>query len=297
MKKLHAAIDRFTMLHPGFGIPNLMRGIVIGQVIVYLLTLFTRPGAAVTMYTLLAFDGGKILHGQIWRLVTFIFLPYGGFFLGIIGQLIYFYFTWYIGAVVEQQWGTSRFSLYYLCGVILTILSGCISLLASGGQYDGITTFYLNLTLFLAYAALNPDDQIYLMMILPLKAKWIAWADAALLAWGILQSLVALDLAGVLMPIVAVFNFVIFFWPEISGWVSWNGGMVRRRTSPRTIQFRAAARKIRRQEEKQGYRHKCEVCGRTDADHPELEFRYCSRCAGYHCFCVDHIFNHEHFRA
>ena len=54
-------------------------------------------------------------------------------------------------------------------------------------------------------------------------------------------------------------------------------------------------RRINREQNSKPYHHKCAVCGRTDADHPELEFRYCSRCAGYHCFCQDHINNHIHF--
>ena len=51
----------------------------------------------------------------------------------------------------------------------------------------------------------------------------------------------------------------------------------------------------KQQEKEKGYHHKCAVCGRTDTDYPDLQFRYCSKCAGYHCFCSDHIFNHVHF--
>ena len=68
----------------------------------------------------------------------------------------------------------------------------------------------------------------------------------------------------------------------------------RQRTSPQTIQFKKAAAAQQRKEKAQGYRHKCEVCGRTDTDYPDLQFRYCSRCVGYHCYCEDHIFNHTH---
>ena len=91
-----------------------------------------------------------------------------------------------------------------------------------------------------------------------------------------------------LLPVVAVLNFFIFC----------GGSLLRNRparTSKSTINFRRESRRIRREQESKLYTHKCAVCGRTDVDHPELEFRYCSRCQGYHCFCSDHINNHIHF--
>ena len=89
--------------------------------------------------------------------------------------------------------------------------------------------------------------------------------------------------------------YAVFFWDRIRDILADIGFLTRHQRSPRTIQFKEAAKKQAEKARRQGYRHKCEVCGRTDADHPELSFRYCSRCAGYHCFCEDHIFNHEHF--
>ena len=91
-------------------------------------------------------------------------------------------------------------------------------------------------------------------------------------------------------------NFLIFFWCEIVDQIDRRRAYARHRNSHQTIQFKSAVRQQRKKEAQQGYRHKCSVCGRTDTDCPDLEFRYCSRCAGYHCFCVDHIFNHEHFK-
>ena len=118
-----------------------------------------------------------------------------------------------------------------------------------------------------------------------------AWADAALFAWQILRSLRYGMYAGALAAAVAVLNFVIFFWEDLKSML----GVQSRQRSRQTIQFKSAVRQQKRAEAERGYRHKCEVCGRTDADHPELEFRYCSKCQGYHCFCSDHIFNHQHF--
>ena len=295
MKKLNEAVDRFAMRHPDFGVRGLIRYLVIGQAVVYFLTVFTRADAAFTIADLLSFNWYAILHGQIWRLVTYILVPDSQFMLGMIGQVIFFYFTYLIGTALEVDWGTAKFNLYYLSGVALTDIA-CLLGFLLGGRVSSATTAALNLSLFLAYAALHPDQEFLVMMILPVKAKWLAWIDAALYFWMVLQSLLALDFVGVLLPVVAVFNFVVFFWTEITDWIGYRQGVARHRTAPRTIRFKAAARQLRRKEAKQGYRHKCEICGRTDADNPDLEFRYCSRCAGYHCFCADHIFHHEHFR-
>ena len=113
-----------------------------------------------------------------------------------------------------------------------------------------------------------------------LRKKSILTAAAAVLA--------------VLCAVVLVFwmvNFVIFFWEDIKSIL----GIQSRQRSRQTIQFKSAVRQQKKAETERGYRHKCEVCGHTDADHPELEFRYCSKCQGYHCFCSDHIFDHQHF--
>jgi hypothetical protein len=92
----------------------------------------------------------------------------------------------------------------------------------------------------------------------------------------------------VVLPVVALLNFAVFIWPE----VHYLANRTRQQYSPRTVQFKQA---VKQQEKEKGYHHKCAVCGRTDTDYPDLQFRYCSKCAGYHCFCQDHIFNHVHF--
>ena len=123
-----------------------------------------------------------------------------------------------------------------------------------------------------------------------------AAADLALFAVDVIAALLRGDWLRALLPVIALLNFLIFFWCEIADQINRSRGYARHRNSHQTIQFKSAVRQQRKKEAQQGYRHKCSVCGRTDTDFPDLEFRYCSRCAGYHCFCVDHIFNHEHFK-
>lgn len=285
MNKIRDALDRFCARHPRFGIPNLMLYIVIGNVAVYLLSVFTRAND-VNALNFLAFSLAGLLRGEIWRLITFIFVPgYSQpFFL-----IISLYFYYWIGSTLEREWGTARFNLYYFSGTLLTVIGAILASLITGQYWLLVAgTTYVNLSMFLAFAVLFPDVQVLLFFILPVKMKWLAYLDGALFALNIVTSLANGDWAGVILPIVALLNFIVFIWPEIQRL----NNRRKYQSSPKAVNFRRA---VRQQQKQQPYRHKCAVCGRTDADHPELQFRYCSKCAGYHCFCQDHIFTHVHF--
>lgn len=291
MRKLSAAVDRFAYNHPRFGIPNLMRVIVIGNVIVYLLTVFAGVGPV----SFLAFDWASIKAGELWRLVTFLFMP--GYFSSrdVIWLALFLYLYYMIGTTLEREWGTAKFNLYYLSGALLTILTGVITGLVTGSAFM-MGADYVNLSLFFAFAVLYPETRFLIFFIIPVKVKWLAWISGAFFALAAISSLLQMDILNALLPVIALLNFFVFFWTNITGELSYRRGQARHQTSHQTIHFKSAVRQQRKKEAQQGYRHKCAVCGRTDADYPELEFRYCSRCAGYHCFCQDHIFNHEHFK-
>jgi len=281
-------MERFALRHPNFGIPNLMRYIVIGSAVMFFLARMTNGQALF----FLAFEWGQVLRGQVWRLLSFIFVPES---LEPFSLILSLYFTWFIGTMLEQEWGTPKFNLYYFFGVLLTILTGIVGHYAFG--YSMILgTYYVNMSMFLAFAALYPDAQLLLLYIIPVKAKWLAWADVALFAVDVAGALFRGNFLGALLPMVALLNFLIFFWCDLMDLIDRRRGYARHRNSHQTIQFKSAVRQQRKKEAQQGYRHKCSVCGRTDTDCPDLEFRYCSKCAGYHCFCIDHIYNHEHFK-
>ena len=126
--------------------------------------------------------------------------------------------------------------------------------------------------------------ELLLFYCIPIKIKYLAFLDAALFVVAVITTSFPLNL----LPVVAVLNFFIFCGGQL-----WSKRP--RRSSKNTVNFRRESQRIRRQQEQKLYNHKCAVCGRTDTDFPELEFRYCSRCQGYHCFCQDHINNHIHF--
>lgn len=288
MKKLYDGVQRFCAAHPRFGIPNLIRVIVIGNVAVYVLMLLTQANDANAL-SFLTFNLNALLHGEVWRLVTFVFVPaYSSPF----ALLISLYFYYWIGSTLERQWGTAKFNLYYISGALLTVLGVVLASLITGNPYlTAAGTGYVNLSMFFAFAFLFPDTTVLLFFILPVKMKWLAYLDGALFAFDIIKAIGAHNWAGVVLPIVALLNFAVFIWPE----VHYLKERAKYQNSRKTVQFRQAQQQQAKQAQQQGYRHKCAVCGRTDTDYPNLQFRYCSKCVGYHCFCQDHIFNHVHF--
>jgi len=280
LKALNRAIERFCYRHPKFGIPRLMIYIVLGNAAVYLLSMMD------TTYTLsyyLMFDVGQILRGEVWRIITWLFIPMQDniFFLAL---SLYFYY--FIGSTLEQQWGTPKFTIYYIGGIIFNIIVGTIMWAITGLGFF-LSSEYINLSMFFAFAVLFPDMQIMLFFIIPIKVKWIALFDAA---YFILQ---IVFLPGILrlLPVIAILNFLVFCGSDLFSYIKSLG----RGRSKQAINFKKAASEARRKTASQPYKHKCSVCGKTDTEYPQLEFRYCSRCEGYHCFCIEHINSHVHF--
>lgn len=285
MKKLNQAIDRFCILHPHFGIPNLMLYIVVANVAVFLLDSFSNSSLSYLLY----FSPDMLLRGQIWRLVTFVLIPEGG---GALTVLISCYFYYWIGSTLERQWGTAKFTCYYLGGMVFTLLGTIVVGLVTGVSIALAGANYVNFAMFLAFAALWPEAQVLLFFIIPIKIKYLAYIDLAFFAWNIVSCILAGSPALAVVPIMALLNFVIFFWPELQRLLGMEAAQTRQ--SVRYRAARAANTKREARSANAGER-KCAVCGRTNVSNPELDFRYCSRCAGYHCFCSDHIFSHVHF--
>ena len=185
--------DKIARRFSRLAIPDLMKYIVLAMGAVFIIDFVTGYKAS----SLLMFDWAAIRQGQIWRLISFIFIPINSSLIFIIFSL---YFYWMIGVGLEQEWGSARFNLFYLTGVTGTIIAGIITGYA--------VNFYLNLTLFLAFAVLFPNFEIRLFFILPVKMKWLAWLDAAYLAYLLIIS----DWPGRLAIIVSLANFILFFW-------------------------------------------------------------------------------------
>jgi hypothetical protein len=274
MKNPRNWIERFCYRHPNFGIPNLIKYITIANVIFWLIGA-VNP----TLLSYLSFNPALILRGQIWRIVTFALYPPSTGILAFIA----FYFYYMIGSTLERYWGTAQFNIYFFTGIILTVLYGFIMYFVFRINFN-LTAEYIYLSMFFSFAVLFPNMQVLLFYFIPIKIKYLAYLDAALFIYSVFTT----SFPANLLPVVAVLNFLIFcggdLFPNLFN-----------RPSRSTVNFRRESARIKREQQSNLYTHKCAVCGRTDADYPELEFRYCSKCAGYHCFCQDHIYNHIHF--
>lgn len=293
MSAIQRWLDRFCYKHPRFGIPNLMLVIVVGNVLVWLMDQFSY---GVSLSALLAFSPYYILHGQIWRIITFVFVPLDSnlFFLAV---SLYFYYM--IGSVLEREWGTAKFNVFYGLGILLNVVVGFLLYAVTAPLYPShllplLTTAsmtYVNLSLFFAFATLYPNMQVLLFFIIPIKIKWLAIIDGAFFAFEIVSGILSGNVVGIITPVLALLNFAIFITPH----VRYLRQKTQYRHSSGAVNFRRTVHQAQQQQQKAPYHHKCAVCGRTDTDYPDLQFRYCSKCAGYHCFCQDHIFSHVHF--
>ena len=132
-------------------------------------------------------------------------------------------------------------------------------------------TGYVNLSMFFAFAMLYPDTQFLVFFIIPVKVKWLAWIDAAFFALSVLSSLVRLDIAGALLPLVALLNFFVFFWTNISDEIAYRRGRSRYQTSHQTIHFKSAVR-----QQKKRKRLRATATSARSAAAPTRIFRTCS---------------------
>jgi len=239
------------------------------------------------LFSFLAFHPALIMQGQIWRLITWVFLPLTG---NIIFVAIALYFYYFVGSTLEREWGTAKFTIYYIFGIILNIIYVTVMWFVVGELVYLIPNF-LNLSMFFAFATLFPEVSVRLFFVIPIKVKWLGLFNAAYFIYVIVAGIIAGQIFSALLPVVAILNYIIICGDDLLS----NLRPLKIRTSPQIVNFKKAARQAKRDMDEKPYRHKCAVCGRTDVDSPDLEFRYCSRCNGYHCFCIDHINNHIHF--
>ena len=280
MKALSRAIDRFCQKHSNFGVPRLMLFIVLISAGVFII-------GGNGLFSFLAFHPALIMQGQIWRLITWVFLPLTG---NIIFVAIALYFYYFVGSTLEREWGTAKFTIYYIFGIILNIIYVTVMWFVVGELVYLIPNF-LNLSMFFAFATLFPEVSVRLFFVIPIKVKWLGLFNAAYFIYVIVAGIIAGQIFSALLPVVAILNYIIICGDDLLS----NLRPLKIRTSPQIVNFKKAARQAKRDMDEKPYRHKCAVCGRTDVDSPDLEFRYCSRCNGYHCFCIDHINNHIHF--
>lgn len=263
-----------------FAIQGLMKYIILFYVAGYLIE-FLAPQA----YSFLTLEPFLIFHyGQVWRLVSWVLIPppTGNFIFAIIMIILYYQ----LGTALERTWGAFRFDLYIFGGMIFTVLGSLLLFVIYGvntpiSMGSSFSTYYINMTIFLAFAMCYPDMRIMLYFIIPIKMKWMAGIYAALIIYEMIFS----SWGGRVAIIASILNFLIFFF------------MTRnyRSVSPKEVHRKRTYRR-QVQQPKGVTRHKCAICGRTELDDPNLEFRFCSKCNGNYEYCQDHLFTHEHVK-
>lgn len=282
MKQLRKRFEHFCFRNRDKGIPNLMLFVSLGSALVYLLSVFSQN---TILYSILYFDRALILQGQVWRLISYPLTYQGGsLFLTAISLVCYYS----LGRAMENIWGTLKFNLFYFTGILMMDVYCMIF----GGHADA---YYLNLSLFLGYATLYPNAQFLLLFIIPVKAWIFALFDLALVVMGLLVNPFPVNLFSV----ISLANYFLFFGKDVLNVIpmSWRTNFRRlfrkKQKGAKVIAF-SGSYEAAHAKPTAPYTHRCTVCGRTDVTDPDLEFRYCSRCNGYHCYCVDHINSHAH---
>ena len=276
-----------------YAIQNLSFVLVLCYAVGYLLQMFDRSGTLILYLTL---DPYAILHGQIWRLFTWILIPPGSSNIFLTLIMLYFYCS--IGTTLERTWGTYRYNVYLFQGMLFTIAG---SFLLMGFNYlfnrDGIaavgaeyyflisslyfSTYYINMSIFLAFAATFPDVQVLLMFIIPIKVKWLGIIYAVMLLFDFLQA----GVDGKFAIAASLLNFVVFFLTS-RNMMHLNPKQIHRRQEfKRDVKRSAGITK-----------HKCAICGRTEVDSPQLQFRFCSKCDGNYEYCEEHLYTHTHVK-
>ena len=279
-------MSRFEKRFGKYAISNLSLILILCYVVGYIIQLIN---ADFLLY--LTLNPYEVLHGQIWRIFTWVIIPPSSLDPFTIIMLLFYY---NIGTSLERTWGTYRYNVYLLSGMFFTVVGSFVWLLVqylTGGTSSNIeyisilasvyfSTYYINMSIFLAFSATFPNVQVLLMFLIPVKVKWLGILYGLVLVYDFL-------FAGNLVTRIAIasslLSFAIFFVTSRSH-IHMTPKQMKRR-----VEFRQDIRRNSRVT-----KHKCAICGQTEDDDPSLEFRFCSKCNGNYEYCQQHLFTHTH---
>ncbi len=263
--------DKLERMFGRFAIRNLMLYLIALYVVGFIIN-STNP-----MFYLeyLCLDASKLLKGEVWRLITYLcYPPSDSIFMTLL--MCYFYFL--LGRLLERIQGTFRFNIYIFLGIFGQWLAAILIYLIGDTIYL-LTPSYIYTTMFLAIAATYPDMQFYIYFVLPVKAKWLGLLYGAFIGYAIVRG----DWASRIAIILSLLNFIVFF-------------LFVRNPVRKVQQFKRQMDHHREAAPppKGVPRHRCAVCGITDLDAPDMEFRYCTKCDGNLEYCMNHLYTHVH---
>ena len=290
-------LDKLEKKLGKYAINNLIIYILCGYGIGYLL-LFGETYTRVPYLSFFTLEPYYILHGQIWRLITWVLVPPSGLSLWTIIMFMLYY---QLGSVLERTWGAFKFNVYIFGGILLTVIGAFIayfvysqSLGVAGILIDDYTkaysTQYINMSIFLAFSACFPDMQVLLYFIIPIKMKWMSIFYLVIVGYNVFQAFKVGNFIVVTLIIASLLNFFIF-WLMTRKYNRYNPKEIHRRAE---FKRQATPPRSTYRDGTPIAKHKCAVCGRTEITNPELEFRFCSKCNGNYEYCSDHLFTHKH---
>lgn len=278
-------LDKLEKKLGRFAIPNLtvylLAGYVIGFGVRYL-----APG----LLSWITLEPAFIIRGQLWRIISWVLISPTYSPVALLFLILLYYS---LGSALERTWGTFRYNVYIISGILFTVIAVFvyygIFYLVHGYETSLygmglISTNYITMSIFLAFASIYPDMEVMLYFILPIKMKWMALVYAAMALYYFFTGSLATKVAIA----ASLLNFVIFFLS------SRNVKRFGPKEQARKAQFRQQTRP--HMTYANGARHRCAVCGRTELDDPTLEFRFCSKCKGNYEYCQEHLFTHEHVK-
>lgn len=255
-------LDRLDRVVRPIAIPNLTILLIAGQGLMFL---GTAGDPALRDRLPLVWD--SVIAGEVWRLVSFLFVPVADHPIFLLFALYIFYL---FGTSLERHWGFVRYNTFLILGTLLTVAAAPIT------PDQALTGAYLGGTVFLAFATYNPEFELRLFFVLPVKVKWLAWIQAA----GYAMWFISGPWSVRLMVLASIGNYLIFFAPTVVELVyHWR----------RRMEWNA-----RQYDPGDAPRHVCATCGANSNTHPNMDFRYCSKCDGQPAYCEDHLRSHVH---
>ena len=267
-----------------YSIRNLTLYLIIGYGIGYLLFMFQPK-----ILFMLTLDPAAVMHGQVWRLFTWIITPpvFGVDIFTII--MLIFYYS--LGSLLERTIGTFLYNLYMFSSMLFTMIGIMLAHIfctyiirydyaSSTGYFAYASTYYILMSIFLAIAVCYPDMSVLYAMIIPIKMKYLSILYIVIIAYYFINE----TFMGRVNIAMALESFVIFYLSTKNF----------RKFSPKQMKRRRNYNRQVRTAKQENIGHRCVVCGRTDKDYPDLQFRYCSKCTGNKEYCQDHLFTHTH---
>ncbi|MCI2048213.1 MAG: hypothetical protein LKJ76_00655 [Lachnospiraceae bacterium] len=316
-------MDKFERKYGKYAIKNLSLALILCYGFGYLIQIVNSG-----FLNWLSLNPYAILHGQIWRLFTWIIVPPDTSNLFFVAIMLFFYYS--IGTALERTWGTWQYNVYIFSGMFFTVI-GAFVFMALAYLFQGsiigalgpsvyfpamakyFSTYYVNMSIFLAYAVTYPDMQVLFMFIIPLKVKYLGILYAVFMVVEVVQAGSVLRLPIAIAILASLFNFFLL-------WLRLHRSSLDPQQRRRRAQFRKAVQnrsagntagsgrqggeQTKQQTDRStghyhypgGALHRCAVCGRTDITNPELDFRYCTKCEGDYEYCSDHLFTHIHVK-